>query len=854
MEPSSPDESETGRANLQQWKLIQDTLSRYRALIGHASASTHDEPEEEKSQASSSTAFSSVHHRYPSTAVAAAVAAPVSAASPTGGETGDATGTGSFPASSAAATTTLEEELDSKQPALPSPLLNQQRQPESAPNAPQQPEEEPPNVAQNQDSEPRNAALLDRVMQSLHAMPATEIAAYRYVSQHNPPLVWQETLVSQYLSMEPNDAWTVAAKMARYWNLKQDVTSCAGNDPEKLALPLRQALNVSENPSLSNGTLVLLPKADPLGQDMLLVQDSDHVDSSSWRAGLFWALYQLSIRRGASLQHGLSVLVRVTRSHSSSPRNHLAIGYQRFVETILEFVDRAFPLWIQKIHIWVQDRNGDNGNNSTEEERRQYNQWIQVFDIQKRGTVAGRICFHAATRENTTLRDRLQVLCEAGYNQEALTKVLSGDGDNPEEIWKAWCGETYNSTGVAAAAAAATLGALPPPPQYALLGPESEAVSEPSISTRGSRLDDMSVTSLEEGSIKALEEAIMLLPHEEKAAYCEAKKVAPHVVQKDSNPLWYLKFEKFNTWDAAKRLAFYWRARCEAFQERAFLPMNQTGEGALFKKDVALFITGYHAFLPPDKDGRTVIFVDASRRSKFRKDVDAAMRVTFYFNHVLMQNEVTVEKGTVTIILVSRSSRDLVARHAFKRMDMGNKAFPCGVHALHIIPKLQKSRSLFDEAVPFYFRCFPRTKANQHVYSCKDKNETLQELMKHGLSREGLPECVGGIWSYDRFPIWQELQLRMEWGLPLGQLDYAHYDHVKYEAKPFSELTPEEKTERKRCFNVLHSRRKRQRDREEAENLERQAEELREEQDEIMQENERLNKLLSRAKRLASRL
>ncbi len=76
--------------------------------------------------------------------------------------------------------------------------------------------------------------------------------------------------------------------------------------------------------------------------------------------------------------------------------------------------------------------------------------------------------------------------------------------------------------------------------------------------------------------------------------------------------------------------------------------MNQTGEGALSRNDVALLNTGYWTYLPADSEGRPVVFNDLSRITK--DSGPSRMRNVFYGNQVVLQNQGTVEKGMVTIV------------------------------------------------------------------------------------------------------------------------------------------------------------------------------------------------------------
>eukprot|EP00527_Entomoneis_sp_CCMP2396_P005282 CAMPEP_0198154754 /NCGR_PEP_ID=MMETSP1443-20131203/68773_1 /TAXON_ID=186043 /ORGANISM="Entomoneis sp., Strain CCMP2396" /LENGTH=676 /DNA_ID=CAMNT_0043821459 /DNA_START=100 /DNA_END=2131 /DNA_ORIENTATION=- len=477
-------------------------------------------------------------------------------------------------------------------------------------------------------------------------------------------------------------------------------------------------------------------------------------------------------------------------------------------------------------------------------------------------------------------------------------------------------------------------------------------VSDASVSS--ATLD--SIASLDKTALLALEEAIMLLPEEERVDYCRAKAEVPLIVQRESNPVWFLKFEKFNTWNAAKRLACYWQERCNRFKERAFLPMNQTGEGALNKADVSLLKTGYTAFLPEDNDGRVVLVSDASRRKKRdneaamrlffywnqvvlqnphtttkgiviivlltkatldivgrlahdrhtvsakafpfknhgvhiicknnfplrafleeamgytaflpedndgrvvlvgdasrrkKRDNEAAMRLFFYWNQVVLQNPHTTTKGIVVIVLLTKASLDIFGRHAHDRHAVLLKAFPWKNHGLHIICKNDfPLRTFLEEAIPMIFSLFPRNKKRKYFHRCGSNEELVEKFQKeYGLSKQSIPDCIGGDWSYEQFLHWRERQIRIEWELPLGVLAESadgfsgDQEQPQLDIKPPKELTEEERKERKRRYNVLHSRRKRRRDRLETQILEKQVEELNQEKARHVQEYTRLQNL-----------
>ena len=85
-----------------------------------------------------------------------------------------------------------------------------------------------------------------------------------------------------------------------------------------------------------------------------------------------------------------------------------------------------------------------------------------------------------------------------------------------------------------------------------------------------------------------LKEAIDVMPETDKRDYVEAMKLAPHLVETESDPVRFLRFEKFNAWAAAQRLVAYWKARTEIFGERAFLSMDLSGTGAMDRKRSSL--------------------------------------------------------------------------------------------------------------------------------------------------------------------------------------------------------------------------------------------------------------------------
>lgn len=73
--------------------------------------------------------------------------------------------------------------------------------------------------------------------------------------------------------------------------------------------------------------------------------------------------------------------------------------------------------------------------------------------------------------------------------------------------------------------------------------------------TSPSDLPIVETPSLREEALKNLDEAMDMLLNEEKAAYQTARHTVPRIVELESNPLRFLRYEKWNAWAAARRLA-----------------------------------------------------------------------------------------------------------------------------------------------------------------------------------------------------------------------------------------------------------------------------------------------------------
>jgi hypothetical protein len=151
-----------------------------------------------------------------------------------------------------------------------------------------------------------------------------------------------------------------------------------------------------------------------------------------------------------------------------------------------------------------------------------------------------------------------------------------------------------------------------------------------------------------ENGVVLLREALQDIPDTEKAAYLEAIEIAPLVVERESNPVAFLRCEKYDAEKAARRLVAYWDVRKKTFgAERAFLPMTQAGAMA---EDMEYVEKALIVMLPDDDHDRAVFHWDRIRCIRSVAPRDSVVRCFFYLMQVLCERENAQTRGYVQIV------------------------------------------------------------------------------------------------------------------------------------------------------------------------------------------------------------
>jgi hypothetical protein len=159
------------------------------------------------------------------------------------------------------------------------------------------------------------------------------------------------------------------------------------------------------------------------------------------------------------------------------------------------------------------------------------------------------------------------------------------------------------------------------------------------------------VTETEEmlqNGTRMLREALLAIPDVEKVAYLEALEIAPLLVERESDPVAFLRCENYDAVSAARRLVVYWDIRKKTFgAERAFLPMTQSGAMA---DDMEYLEKALFVMLPDDEHERAVFHWDRIRSIRSVAPRDSVVRCFFYMTQVLCERSNAQRRGYVQTI------------------------------------------------------------------------------------------------------------------------------------------------------------------------------------------------------------
>lgn len=360
----------------------------------------------------------------------------------------------------------------------------------------------------------------------------------------------------------------------------------------------------------------------------------------------------------------------------------------------------------------------------------------------------------------------------------------------------------------------------------------------------------------------------------DKVAYAMALERCPHLIKLESNPDYYLESARGDAYAACRRVLGYWSLRLEWFgEERAFLPMNLSGTGALTPADIDVLHTGFMMLLPEDNMGRAVAFHDRARLTNPDvMDVPKRKRCIFYVLSVASESASCRQNGLVFLSAFcdkTRKSTFDLQMLSDKVALMKKEVLPYHFVGLHIV--MLSQRPILNMVVPMTVQAFEKMdclKRGIVVHSRKPTEQLLEDFKRHGFDPESIPKVpFGGFWTLGCFRRWlddrklREKKVYCENGVHHHHPDGETEHHHPHDSHDSGGSDPEdngsednEQLRKKRKMGAAYARRKRARNKIEMEVMHAEVDRLRKQQDDLAFTSRVLEQLLQDAQDIANRV
>ena len=391
------------------------------------------------------------------------------------------------------------------------------------------------------------------------------------------------------------------------------------------------------------------------------------------------------------------------------------------------------------------------------------------------------------------------------------------------------------------------------------------------------------------------------------AAYLQAMQCNADLVQTETDPLQFVRYCNYDLWAGAQRLCLYWTERLALFgPQRAFLPMTLTGQGALTKEDISTIQAGFPAILQFSSDKKDNITTTTGEKRQFvlvdgRNWIPGAtrenkLRAFFYVYSVLAQDDQAQAEGIRTFILaVAPRHESLDWTFVQRAVYCICSVFPVRMRAIHFLSIPNHKRpfrpvDVVNVAVQVFGRFISLPHVQTHIQT--QPGQILHELLELGLHKREIPLSFGGEWKIDDWYAW--CQKRKEehvekYGSTLSHLsgreiltatgtleqtssgravsatmtNSGDAPDSRKRGNPSSSTaaTPsghqqqvDERLAKRRMADLLHSRRKRERGRQEMALLQQESESLIQENQQLKAKKARLEQFLAQAQEIVGTL
>lgn len=252
-------------------------------------------------------------------------------------------------------------------------------------------------------------------------------------------------------------------------------------------------------------------------------------------------------------------------------------------------------------------------------------------------------------------------------------------------------------------------------------------------------INEVLATLLQNEALAQVDRAIQLISPHLKAAYNEAQRRCPGLIQSESDPIRFLLYSNLESTTAAMHLVTYWRKRLEVFGVRAFLPLDLSGNGAYTTEDINLIKQGCYIF--PSED---IVYLDRQYEIPGELSFDSQIRRMFFVGQML-SSRATAVNGIHYIMKGFRPPKNKAVSAAV--MQLFRMAFPFFLKGVHFIFLPEDSMYLKPDLVTLIAERLGVATSLVRIHICQVPSQAGTKLAACGILPRHLPPELGGSYN-----------------------------------------------------------------------------------------------------------
>ena len=265
-------------------------------------------------------------------------------------------------------------------------------------------------------------------------------------------------------------------------------------------------------------------------------------------------------------------------------------------------------------------------------------------------------------------------------------------------------------------------------------------------------------------------QAIASIPLSKKQAYLEVLQKAPNLPEAD--PLAWVRRWDYNIWKAAEAFVAYWEERKDVFgQDRFYLPLDLSGNGALEEKEIKQIMAGFPAVISDNSTGEKYGVFDR-RNMLSTSGTNVLLRAIFYVTSILAEDERAQAEGLKSMyVLASHLEYPINKEYSQRALDIFSTVIPIKARWLMLVDLTKPALDaiLSQQCIACFTSWFSESdvKVFSHTQTIEEQHQTLFE---EGFSNECIPVIFGGQWTLENSTAWiveHDLQRQRDYNVRL---------------------------------------------------------------------------------------